>query len=190
MKHGVLHWTRKTYVTVCLMTLSIVSIQAQAIDLLTFGRACLSQEKELNTKHQAVESDELKRLDELMRYHNDRVPGSRYDEGLSELKQTLDYCSDTDPNSGYCHRVRMRYNEIKYNADKAKEEDFGDWSDSALLDMDPRFDREALQYDYERFEALCRDSDAHYELLNDPDAYQAVCGSASAKQTQTCSFTG
>ncbi|WP_139101454.1 hypothetical protein [Marinomonas spartinae] len=187
MKCHTLSWSVTGFTSIFICAMLSISNQAYALDLVAFGRSCLNQEQALNADRKAIEATELERL--RARQRQNSLPEDDYAQELADLENTLDACLETEPNSGYCHQVRMQYDELRYRAEKAREDNFTELNNTTLANNDSLYERELFIQKKERFEDLCRDSDAHYSLLNSPSAYQAVCGSATAKHSITCSFT-
>jgi len=187
MKRHILSWSVNGFATIFIGSLISISHPADALDLVDFGRSCLKQEQALNADRKAIEARELNRLAEEQRQNG--IPEDEYTQALADLKKTLDDCTETEPNSGYCHQVRMQYNELQYRAEKAREDNFTELNSDTLANTDSLYERELFIQKKERFEDLCRDSDAHYALINNLHAYQTVCSSEKAKHSITCAFT-
>ncbi|ETX11412.1 hypothetical protein MUS1_11325 [Marinomonas ushuaiensis DSM 15871] len=110
----------------------------------------------------------------------------RYEAARAELGTSMTECSETKPNSHYCHQMRHKFNELTYQIQYLKkdalEEQFRD--ENSILQAEitkGNFDKR-----YAAFIASCRDSDAHYALIQDPEAYASVC--SNAKNSVTCTL--
>jgi len=166
-----------------------VSSQLQAMDLVTFGQACLKQESYLNTLKQKI--DEANFAKDTAKDLNQGAHANlqSYNRQLNELEKELNGCQKVSPNSRECHDVRIRYNRLTELADRAEERLDQQLENRQTLSPQNLFFRQQRYYDvYDQFVAMCRDSDVHYQLLQDPNAYQKVCGSARNKASITCSL--
>jgi tRNA/tmRNA/rRNA uracil-C5-methylase (TrmA/RlmC/RlmD family) len=162
-------------------------IVAHGNDLITFGKNCLIQEAQLN-KAQL-------RLDQLAQNKNlNRIKANQAQESLeyyqdkqADLEVSMADCAATTPNSAYCHQIRRQYNELTqliHNRQNTTEIFLNpDKSDFALDINQANFNIK-----HENFLALCRDSDTHYALIQNPEAYSAVCLVGNNKDSITCSL--
>ncbi len=161
---------------------------AQSSDLIAFGKACLVKEARLN--------DAKNRLDVLsLGVQQAQIQANQSKESIDAYlaeKATLDTamteCAATTPNSAYCHRIRHRYNILSQLIEDAKinaiPED-STWDDPST---DYEITRNNYQQEYAAFVALCRNSDAHYALIQNPTAYAEVCLTSTAKVSLTCAL--
>lgn len=187
------HQTKKTG-TRLLLTLGIGLMGvthanlAQSSDLIAFGKACLERETRLN--------DAKNRLDVLsFGVQQAQIQANQSKESINAYlaeKATLDTamteCAATTPNSADCHRVRHRYNVLSQLIEDAKINAIPDdsvWDDPST---DYEITRNNYQQEYEAFVALCRNSDAHYALIQSPTAYAAVCSTSEEKASLTCAL--
>ncbi|REG86575.1 hypothetical protein [Marinomonas pollencensis] len=166
-----------------------VSGQLQAVDLVTFGQACLKQESYLNTLKRNIDEADFARHTSKDLNQGARANLRSYNRQLNELEPELQACQKNAPNSRTCHDIRIRHNRLTELADRA-EQRLDKQHDA--LNLDPPqtlFFRQQRYHDvYDQFIAMCRDSDVHYQLIQDPNAYQQVCGSGSNKASITCSL--
>ena len=174
-------------VGIVLIGLTTISL-AHSSDLIAFGKACLVKEEHLNQAKDRLDALSLN-TQRTQRQSNQILNDvSRYEEEKTELEIAITECAETLPNSAYCHQIRHRYNELNYLIQQARvdsiEENRED--NDAFIDFD--LTRADFNQQYEAFVAYCRNSDAHYALIQSPAAYAAVCSSEDAKQTITCSL--
>jgi len=181
--------TEKLVNTAFICWLAFVSSQVHAMDLVTFGKACLKQENYLNRLKQKIDEADFAR-DTSKGLNNGAKANLRaYNRQLGELESELVECQKINPNSVYCHEVRIHYNRLTELADRAEDrlesnlEKRDDHSPQNLFFRQQRYDNV-----YDQFVAMCRDSDAHYQLLQDPNAYQQVCATSRNKASITCSL--
>ena len=172
------------------VVLTLLAPYAHAMDLVAFGNACLAEEAQLKTT-----KDKLDTLNAETRQQATQNTGqsSQLDSvvtELADLQDVMDECQEVDRNSSYCHQIRIRYNrlvdlETDLRLQLAQQ-------DSAVFDEDLAIEKKLNTAKYESqhasFIARCRDSDTHYQLLNDPNAYESVCLKHNAKQSITCSL--
>lgn len=159
-----------------------------ANDLITYGKACLVKENRLNQA-------KIK-LDNLSRRTNDAQIESNqawqtikhYQTAKAQLETSMTECTQTTPNSAYCHQVRLRYNELTYRIENAKADAPEGLYHPDGSSNDVEITKANFKQRHDTFIALCRDSDTHYALLQDPNAYAAVCSSDAARQSVTCSL--
>jgi hypothetical protein len=157
-------------------------------DLIAFGKDCLVKEQRLNKAKNRLEALSL-RSERTQRKNSQSLNYlDRYQAELAELEAEVADCAETEPNSTYCHQVRHRYNELTYLIQRVKTEamnnDFGD-NDTTI---NYEITRNNFNRRYDDFLALCRDSNAHYSLIQNPTAYAEVCSNQSAKESITCSL--
>jgi len=172
---------------IILLGYAVISL-AHGSDLIAFGKACLVKEERLNKAK--IHLDNLSRRSDLTEIKSNQawrhVQG--YKEKQDELEISMTECAETEPNSAYCHQIRQRYNELTYLMQKAKETASEERFDGSDSKTDYEITRANFNQRHEAFLAQCRDSDAHYALLQDPNAYVAVCSSDAERQSVTCSL--
>ena len=178
---------RKSIVTSSIFVLACSGISlAYGNDLITFGQHCLAMEDRLNTAK--IKLGRLSNQADRTNAQANKAQNNlrRYEEARAELDTSMKECAQTEPNSHYCHQIRHQYNELTYRIQDLKEsaikEQFKD--ESSILKAE--ITKDNLYRRYDDFIASCRDSDTHYALIQDPEAYSAVC--TDAKQSITCTL--
>ncbi|MEO9655391.1 hypothetical protein [Marinomonas sp.] len=170
--------------------MTFFATNANAMDLIAFGNACLVKEAQLTATKET--------LDALTSETRQKRSQSNAQSGqldsviveLTDLQDVMDECQEVDRNSSYCHQIRIRYNRlVDLETDLRLQLT---QQDSAIFDDDLAMEKTLNTAKYEsqhaNFIARCRDSDTHYQLLNDPNAYESVCLKPDAKQSITCSL--
>lgn len=161
---------------------------ANANDLMTFGKACLVKEERLNQAK--IKLDALSRRSDQTQTKTNQAWLSlkQYQQERDELEISMTECSQTAPNTAYCHQVRRRYNELTYRINRKEAEASEERFDGDDSKADYEITRANFNQRHEAFLAQCRDSDDHYALLQNPDAYAAVCSDDEAKKSVTCAL--
>jgi len=165
---------------------SAINLAHSSSDLISFGQHCLIMENRLDNAKAKL--DKLSRQADRTNAQTNKAQGNlrRYEAARAELDTSMAECSETTPNSQYCHQIRHQYNELTYRIQDLKEnaieEQFKD--ESSILKAE--ITKNNFNKRYDAFIASCRDSDAHYALIQDPEAYSAVC--TDAKQSITCTL--
>lgn len=161
---------------------------AQSSDLIAFGKACLEREARLNDAKNRLDGLSLGAQQAQIQADQSRESIDAYLAEKATLEKAMTECATTTPNSAYCHRVRHRYNVLSQLTEDAKINAIPDdsvWDDRST---DYEITRNNYQQEYEAFVALCRNSDAHYALIQSPTAYAEVCLTNRAKASLTCSL--
>jgi hypothetical protein len=167
-----------------LTTLSL----AHSSDLIAFGKECLAKEERLKAAKDELDALSLSTHRTQGQTHHARNDVDLYQEEKAELEAIIADCAATDPNSAYCHQIRYQYNEINYLIQRAKEESIKEIEDVDHAYIEYDLVRIDFNEQHEAFIAYCRNSDAHYALLQSPTAYAAVCSNENAKRSITCSL--
>ncbi|MEL0637301.1 hypothetical protein V6259_11055 [Marinomonas sp. TI.3.20] len=163
--------------------------QAHAMDLVAFGQNCLKQEGYLGTLKQQIDDAEFTENGSKYFYNGARKNLESYNRQINELASDLKDCQEVAPNSAYCHEIRIRYNRLIALTDRAEEKiDRRERKDNGIKPHKLFFKKQHYDEVYAQFIAICRDSNTHYQLLQDSNAYSRVCSSSSLKKTTTCSF--
>lgn len=161
---------------------------AQSSDLIAFGIACLVKEERLKETKNRLDGLSLGEQQTQIQFNLLRESIDVYLVEKTTLETSITECADTTPNSAYCHRIRHRYNVLNQLIEEAR----ANTPPQNPLWDDPIADYEVTpgQYNqqYQAFVALCRNSDAHYALIQDPAAYTEVCTTSEAKASLTCSL--
>lgn len=161
---------------------------AHGNDLIAFGKECLVKEERLGKAQNRL--DALSLRSERTQRKNSQATHylDRYQMQKEQLETSMTECAETTPNSAYCHQVRQRYNELTYLIQREKadsiENDFG--GNDATINYE--ITRNNFNQRHDDFLALCRDSDMHYALIQNPAAYAEVCSTQQAKESITCSL--
>jgi|TARA_R110001632_G_scaffold1368_5_gene5601 chromosome segregation ATPase len=172
-----------------LILLGFMSVNlANANDLITFGKACLVKEERLNQAK--IKLDTLSRRSDQTQTKTNQAWLSlkQYQQEKGELETSMTECAETAPNSAYCHQIRRRYNELTYRINRKEVEASEERFDGDDSKVDYEITRANFNQRHEAFLAQCRDSDDHYALLQNSDAYAAVCSDDEAKQSVTCAL--
>ncbi|TYL48338.1 hypothetical protein [Marinomonas sp. IMCC 4694] len=180
-----------------LINIGIIVMSLQAIplvygdNLVAFGTACLAKEALLKeAENRLNDRTTIDADDSTAKGTRDALVG--YETEQNQLNEAITQCLETTPNSAYCHQVRRRQNELAYLIEKSKATTLNSRLANALDKPDVfaqnDITQEQVKQQHERFIALCRDSDTHYSLIQNSDAYREVCHSEQAKHTITCSF--
>lgn len=169
--------------------LSVYSLPVSSADLLAFGRACLAEEQALQQAAEQLPSSNTPRAQADYRNSPAEQLASVQAE-LEVLQQAMDECHEVDRNSRYCHQTRIRYNRL---VDIERElTPITDNPDAGLtpaeVSNNRRLANAKYQQDYANFLARCRDSNLHYEFLNNTQAYTSVCLNQHAKHSITCTL--
>ncbi|RNF53059.1 hypothetical protein EBI00_02875 [Marinomonas hwangdonensis] len=157
-------------------------------DLIAFGKECLLQEERLQTAKNRL--DALSLQSELIQRKNGPSENylERYQTEQADLEINMTECAETTPNSAYCHQIRRRYNELTYLIQQVKTEGMTDEYNLNDATMNYEITRANFNQRYDDFLTSCRNSDAHYALIQSPIAYKEVCSSPVTKKTVTCSL--
>ncbi|NLQ17912.1 hypothetical protein HGG82_09760 [Marinomonas sp. M1K-6] len=173
--------------TIILVGCAFISL-AHSNDLIAFGKACLVKEARLNKAKSRLDILSLREQSSHAQSNQALNYLQHYRAEKATLETAMTDCAETTPNSAYCHQIRHRYNELNYLIQRAK----ADKVEEDLAGNDSHIDYEITRANfhqrYEAFVAYCRNSDAHYALIQNPTAYAAVCSSEDAKPTITCSL--
>ncbi|RCX00515.1 hypothetical protein [Marinomonas foliarum] len=171
-----------------ILSLAMASNLTYSSSLVEFGKKCLVKEDRLNKAQNRLEALSL-RAERKQRRSNrsiDRL--DRYQAEKELLEIDMAECSETTPNSAFCHQVRLRFHEIAYLIQSAKTDSVGSgWGGNDAI-TDYEITKDNFNRRYDDFLALCRDSNAHYALIQTPEAYAEVCSSEAAKQSVTCTL--
>lgn len=182
-------WTEKRLSIVLLWVLSGMASQASAVDLIAFGKSCLTQETKLMTLKKRIDAAELTDTRSQNIRFGPRENLRAYQDELNELNSDLDDCQKIEPNSRYCHNIRIRYNRLVVLVDRSEDklEERREKHDR-IRPQRLYFEKQHYYEAYDKFIAVCRNSDTHYKLLQDGNAYRQVCSSARLKNTTTCAL--
>lgn len=157
-------------------------------DLIAFGKECLVKEERLNKTKMKLDIASLRSEQGQVKSNQTVDNLKRYKEEKEKLETSMTDCNETTPNSAYCHQVRRQYNELNYRISRAEADavknDFG--GNETITDFE--YEKAVFQQEYENFIAMCRDSNAHYALIQSIKAYGEVCSDEAAKKSITCSF--
>lgn len=178
----------RVFCSALLLPVFAVANIAQGNDsLIAFGRACLATETQLAQTQTRLTDRTTNNKFNRSSKTSPNSDVNRLEQEKDQLKVDLEKCAATQPNSAFCHQARQRDNELTYLIDKAKTASIRepDTQDASTDDDDLRHQ---FDEDYARFIAQCRDSNAHYALIQNPTAYQAICSEEKTKQSITCSF--
>mgnify|MGYP005991577881 CR=1 FL=1 len=171
-----------------ILSLTLTSSLTYSNSLVEFGKKCLIKEGRLNKAHNRLEALSLRAERKQKRSNRSLDRLDRYQAEKELLEIDMAECSETTPNSAFCHQVRLRYHEITYLIQSAKTESIeNDWGGDDII-TDYEITKDNFNRRYDDFLALCRDSNAHYSLIQNPDAYAEVCSSEPAKQSVTCTL--
>lgn len=172
---------------VLLLGCSFVSL-VHSSDLIAFGKECLAKEERLNKAKNRLEVLSLQ--SERTQRKNSQSTNylDRYQTEKAQLETSMIECAETTPNSAYCHQVRHKYNELTYLIQRVKAEamdnNFGGYDATINYEIT----RNNFNQRYDDFLALCRDSNMHYALIQNPTAYTEVCSTPEAKESITCTL--
>ncbi|WP_137170052.1 hypothetical protein [Marinomonas sp. FW-1] len=170
------------------LSLAMVSGLSHSSDLVEFGKKCLVKEDRLNKAKNRLEALSLRAEQNHRGKNRSQDQLDRYQAEKELLEIDMTECNETTPNSAFCHQVRLRYNEITYLIQSTKTENVGsNWGGNDAI-IDYEITKDNFNHQYEEFLALCRDSNAHYTLIQTPEAYAKVCSSEAAKQSVTCTL--
>lgn len=174
-------------VSIVLIGLTTISL-AHSSDLIAFGKECLAKEERLKTAKDELDALSLSANRTQGQTHHARNDIDLYQEEKAELEAIIADCAATNPNSAYCHQIRYQYNEISYLIQRAKVDALEEGRDDNSAFIDLELTKADFNQQHEAFIAYCRNSDAHYALLQNPTAYAAVCSNENAKRSITCSL--
>ena len=180
--------------TISLIKTGIVLFSCTAIaiahgnELINFGKECLVKEERLDEVKSRLDALSLQ-TERTQRKNSQAINYlERYQMEKEELETSMTDCAETTPNSAYCHQIRQRYNELTYLIQRVEvesiENDFG----GNDVTINYEITRNNFNQRYDDFIALCRDSNIHYALIQNPTAYAEVCSTPKAKESITCSF--
>lgn len=160
---------------------------AHSNELITFGKACLEKEETLAKAEARLEKKSIRSEQSQRKTRTSIGRLQQLKEQKAQLETSMSDCEST-PNSAYCHQIRHRYNELTYQIHIAEADSVEDgrYGDDPVTEFE--FSQQQFNQRYDNFIAQCRDSNAHYAMIQDPEAYAAVCSTVSAKQSITCSL--
>ncbi|MBR7889594.1 hypothetical protein J9B83_11635 [Marinomonas sp. A79] len=182
-------FARVIYCLLVLLAFSLTAVAHGNESLIAFGKACLAKEAQLQRTQARITdravSNEFNRRDTFSSAPDTDLKQNQREK--ETLQATLEECAANTPNSAFCHQARQRNNELTYLIDKAKTASIKEHEEQEDSTNEENI-RRKFDENYARFIAQCRDSDAHYALIQNPTAYQAVCSEEGNKQSITCSF--
>ncbi|MDB4838064.1 hypothetical protein OAH87_06315 [Marinomonas sp.] len=157
-----------------------------AVDLIQFGQDCLLKEVHLNNIKAQLRETEKQESSFQEQSARAIETTQQYQKELIQLEARNNECSNTTPNSVFCHQTRKRYSDIVTLLQQTEAQN--PRSSDALNSLSIFITQASFEKQQADFYAFCRDSDIHYKMINNSAAYQTVCLTGNNKTSVTCSL--